>query len=162
MRLAVLSDSHDNIWNVKKAIPHIKAADAAIHCGDIVAPFIIQSIAEGIGDVPVHFVWGNNAGDKFRIAEVVEAFEHVMMHGVLGRLQLEGIDIAFCHYPHVAEELAHSGHYGMVTFGHTHTKHEEWIGECLLLNPGEVMGMRNPSTMALVDLPERTVEWIDL
>jgi putative phosphoesterase len=162
MRIAVLSDSHDNIWNLKRAMPHLNAADAVIHCGDIVAPFVVSTIAEGVGDTPVHLVWGNNEGDKYRMGKVIEELPHVSMHGAMGMLQLEGINIAFCHFPHVAEELAQSGHYGMVCYGHSHKAHEEWVRECLLLNPGEVMGMRGPSTMALVDLPERSVEWIDL
>lgn len=162
MRVAVLSDSHDNIWNLKRAMPHLAAAHAVIHCGDIVAPFIVRTIAEGVGDIPVHFVWGNNEGDKMRVGKVIEEFPNLTMHGDIGILQLEGVNIAFSHYPHIAEELARTGHYGMVCYGHSHEVHEEWIGACLLLNPGEVMGMRGPSTMALVDLPDRFVEWIDL
>ncbi len=40
--------------------------------------------------------------------------------------------------------------------------HQEWIGECLLLNPGELMGIRGPSRLAIVDTDDRSVEWIDL
>ncbi len=162
MKVAVISDSHDNIWKLNQAMPHLKAADAVIHCGDLVAPFVVSNIAEGVGDTPVHIVWGNNQGDTYRIGIMVEKLPHVTLHGFMADLELEGIAIAVCHYPHVARGLAHSGKYGMVCFGHTHTPHEEWVDDCLLLNPGEVMGLRGRSTIVLVNLPERSVEWIEL
>ena len=74
MKVAVLSDSHDNIWKLDQAMPYLAAADAIIHCGDLVAPFIVRQIAEGVGDTPVHIVWGNNDGDTFHIGKVAEGF----------------------------------------------------------------------------------------
>jgi len=162
MKVAVVSDTHDNVWKLGQAMPHLAAADAVIHCGDLVAPFVVHRIGEGVGDTPVHIVWGNNEGDKLWIGKAADEFPHVTLHGVMATIELQGIEVAVCHFPHVAEGLAHSGLYGMVCFGHSHKSHEEWVGECLMLNPGEVMGMRGPSTMALVDLPQRSVEWIDL
>ena len=162
MKIAVLSDSHDNIWKLNQAMPHLAAADAVIHCGDLVAPFVVRRMAEGVGGTPVHIVWGNIQGDTFRIGEVSSEFDHIIIHGDMGTVELQGIDVAITHYPHVAEGLAHSGRYGMVCFGHTHKRHEEWVGECLMLNPGELMGMRGPSAIAVVDLPQRSVEWIEL
>ncbi len=43
MILAIMSDSHDNIWNVRKGLEMIQSHEAAliIHCGDLVAPFTL-------------------------------------------------------------------------------------------------------------------------
>jgi len=40
MIVAVMSDSHDNIWNLRKAVEIIKNSQAGllIHCGDFIAP----------------------------------------------------------------------------------------------------------------------------
>jgi predicted phosphodiesterase len=40
--------------------------------------------------------------------------------------------------------------------------HQEWIGTCLLLNPGELMGLRGPSRLAIVHTDDRRVQSIDL
>jgi predicted phosphodiesterase len=49
-----------------------------------------------------------------------------------------------------------------VCYGHDHTANEEWIGETLLLNPGEVLGLKGRSSIAMVDTTDRSVSWIDL
>ena len=43
MKIAVMSDTHDNIWNLEDALAIIKdeKADLIIHCGDFVAPFML-------------------------------------------------------------------------------------------------------------------------
>ena len=40
MIIAIMSDSHDNIWNLRKALEIIKKKNAQmiIHCGDFIAP----------------------------------------------------------------------------------------------------------------------------
>jgi putative phosphoesterase len=162
MQVAVLSDSHDSKAMLDQAMLHLAAADAVIHCGDLISPFMVEQLAEGVGDTPVHIVWGNNDGDTFWIGKTAQKHSNVTLHGVMAEIELGGVKVAVCHYPHIALRLAQSGAYGLVCYGHSHTAHEEWIGDCLLLNPGELMGLRNPSSIALVELPGRSVERVDL
>ena len=46
MIIAVMSDSHDNIWNLRKALTIIKKQKAKmiIHCGDFIAPFMLMEL----------------------------------------------------------------------------------------------------------------------
>ena len=46
MIIAVMSDSHDHIWNIRKALKIIesKGGEAIIHCGDFVAPFMLKEL----------------------------------------------------------------------------------------------------------------------
>jgi len=55
MRIAVLSDIHDNIWTLEKLLASLEA-DALIFCGAFCAPFTLAQIAEGFGG-PVHVVY---------------------------------------------------------------------------------------------------------
>ncbi len=64
MRIAVISDSHDNIWKLDAAMTCLRGAQAVIHCGDICSPFMIRRLGEGLAGVPLHIIWGNNDGDK--------------------------------------------------------------------------------------------------
>jgi len=63
VRIAVLSDVHDNIWKLEEVLAQTATADALIFCGDFCAPFTLTPIAEGCHG-PVHVVWGNNDGDE--------------------------------------------------------------------------------------------------
>jgi putative phosphoesterase len=161
VKLAVLSDTHDNMRNFRQVMPHLREADAVLHCGDLVTPAFVQRLAESVA-VPVHIVWGNCDREKVNIQQVVEGLEHIKLHGITARLELEGIVVAATHDPRLARDLAFSGGYDLVCYGHTHVPHEEWVGDCLLLNPGEVQGRLGRSTMAMVTLPQRSVAWIGL
>ena len=75
-------------------------------------------------------------------------------------LELDGLRIAVNHYPEIARGLAATGTYHLVCYGHDHTAHQSLVGDCVLLNPGELMGMYGESTYALFNTVSREVEII--
>ncbi|OGT26449.1 MAG: hypothetical protein A2Z17_05860 [Gammaproteobacteria bacterium RBG_16_66_13] len=162
MKLLVLSDSHDNLWKLDAAAGYLEAADAVAHCGDICSPFMIRRLGELSHGKPVHVVWGNNDGDTYLLGKVAAAFPNISLHGALAQFDLDGRSVAVNHYPEIAAGLARSGQYAVVCYGHDHTMHEERVGGCLLVNPGELMGMKGRSTMAMVDAVDLSVRRIDL
>jgi len=162
MRVAVLSDTHDNIWKLDAALAHIQRGEAVIHCGDLCSPFLLRMLAEGVGARPVHVVWGNNDGDKLLLARVAGGHPEVRLYGQFAELDLAGVAAAVNHYPEIARPVALSGKYRLVCYGHNHTAREERIGDCLLLNPGELAGIQGRSTIALVDTADLSVEWVEL
>ena len=149
MRIAVLSDIHDNIWVLKDLLAGLQA-DALLFCGDLCAPFTLAQIAEGFGG-PVHVVFGNNDGDKLLLSRVASRFSHVTLHGDLAELDLDGRRVAVSHYPQVGRALAQSGVYDLVCYGHNHESTVEQVGATVLVNPGEVMGRLGRSTYAVYD-----------
>lgn len=162
MNLAIISDTHDNIWKLDGALPKLSEADAVLHCGDLCAPFMVKKLGEGIQNLPIHIIWGNNDGDPWLITKVCSNFPNITLHGQFAILELGGRLIALNHYPELARGLALSGEYELVCFGHNHVASEEQIDECLLLNPGELMGMHGRSTFAIVDSQAMTVEWVEV
>jgi hypothetical protein len=54
MLIAVMSDSHDNIWNLRKAVEIIKDRQAGllIHCGDFIAPYLRSFIPNSAFPIP--------------------------------------------------------------------------------------------------------------
>jgi hypothetical protein len=162
MRIAVLSDSHDNIWKLEKAMPHLAAADVVLHCGDLVSPFMVIRLIRGTGGKPVHIVWGNNDGDKRLLTEVAASAKNIHLHGDFAQLTFGDFRVAMTHYPEIARPLAESGQYHLVCYGHDHTAHQEWIRKTMLLNPGELMGMQGRSTLAVFDTNTKQVELIEI
>jgi putative phosphoesterase len=139
MRVAVLSDIHDNIWNLAKVLERTEEADVLLFLGDFCAPFTLKQIADGFGG-PVHCVRGNNDGDMLLLNRVAAQAGNVTFYSPLGELELGGRKVAITHYPEIAAGLVASGKYDAVFSGHTHRCKEERHGDTLWVNPGEVMG----------------------
>jgi putative phosphoesterase len=152
MKIAILSDTHDNIWKLAEVLEDAGRAgvEAALFCGDFCAPFTLKQIGEGI-DGPVHVVLGNNDGDVLFLSRIANGLDNVTLHGPFAYLALDGRQIAVNHYPQIARDQALSGQYDLVCHGHDHEANVERVGDTLLVNPGEVMGRLGTSTYAVYD-----------
>lgn len=150
MKIAVLSDIHDNIWVLEKVLEGVAGADVLIFCGDFCAPFTLAMIAERFRG-PVHCVAGNNDGDALLLSQVAGRAGNVTLHGAFAELNLGGRRVFVNHYPPIAEGVAASGLYDLVCFGHNHQAEIRRIGRTLLVNPGEVMGRFGHPTYAIYD-----------
>lgn len=161
MRIAIMSDSHDNIWNVRRAIEMIeKRAHCIIHCGDLISPFVLKELCLFPG--PIHLVSGNNDGEQHLLTKYAGAqFRNVTHHGIIGRLKLEECLIGFTHYYPTARGLATMDQYALVCYGHSHVHKMEEIEGRVLLNPGEIMGKEGPPTFCVFDSVERKIEKVE-
>ena len=160
-KIAIISDSHDNIWSLDRALEQVRAsgADVLLHCGDLVAPFIIDRLANGFPG-EIHIVFGNNDGDGRLLQMLASNQPRVHLHGVYTELEAGGRRVAMIHYPEPARRIAQSGQFDLVCYGHDHTKHAEQIDDAWLINPGEIMGMRGQATWGLYDCDAHTFEHV--
>lgn len=151
MRIAVLSDIHDNIWKLARLLEQVQGeADVLIFCGDFCAPFTLRQIAEGFTG-PIHVVFGNNDGDPLLLSQVASTFRHVTLHGPFAEVDLDGRRVAVTHYPQIGKALLKSGLYDLVCYGHSHGAEVVREGRTVGINPGEVMGRFGRSTYGLYD-----------
>jgi putative phosphoesterase len=143
MRITVISDTHDHIGNLGRAMRIINGCktDTLLHCGDLCSAFVIERLAAFEG--PVHIVYGNNEGDRRAIEVVSEGYGNIEIHGDIGMLDTPDGRIAFTHRKQRALDLAGTGRYIAVFYGHTHVRASEKIGGTSLVNPGELMGLRS-------------------
>jgi putative phosphoesterase len=157
MKLAVISDTHDHIKKTDLAVGQINdsKADILIHCGDLVSPFMLDSLSVFRG--PVHIVFGNNEGDKFTISSFAKKYPSLTLHGDMGSLKTEYGDIAFTHKPVFARALASEKRYTAVFYGHSHRHKVEQIDKTLLINPGDIMGLHEVPGWVLYKVEEG--EW---
>jgi len=161
MKIAIVSDSHDNIPNIEKMLDFINKnkIDLMIHCGDLAAPSIISEELGPKFKGEIHFIHGNVA-DRELNEQFAKNFDHVTCHGDSGEIEVEGKKIGFCHYPNQAEELAKTAKYDLVFYGHNHTPWEKQIGKTKMLNPGTLAGMFNKATFAVYDTKTDKAELI--
>ena len=140
MKIAIISDIHDNVWNLGAALRKIKDSEALICCGDLCSPFIVDLMADGFPN-QIHIVFGNNDGDQYRITNNAIKYDgRVLIHGEFAELKLDGKRLAVNHYPNIARSIAESGDYDVVCYGHNHIYRVQHVNKILLINPGAIMG----------------------
>jgi putative phosphoesterase len=140
MKVAILSDIHDQVWKLETALRFLTdQAETLIFCGDFCSPFVLAQIADDF-DGTIHAVFGNNDGDTFRMTALMAKWKHVHLHGEAWFGEIDGDSFAVNHYPEIAQALARAGTYDVVCYGHNHAHKIESVGHTLLINPGCLMG----------------------
>jgi len=165
MKIAIISDTHDNLANLKKAADWIKKEKikTIIHCGDIFKPETIKEGLKGF-DGKIHLIFSPADADfsgiprnSFRDIKGVEVCEE------FGQIKIKnGPLIAFCHFPEIAEKLATLKKYDLIFFGHTHLPWENKIGKTRLVNPGNLAGLFYKATFAVYNTKGNKLELIIL
>lgn len=152
MKLGVISDTHGNLFNLKKALDWMEEnqVQVLIHCGDIGGSEMIKEMDNGFSG-KIYLVFGN-IEDPIKIKKAVDQTQgDLIFKEKVGEIELEGKNIAFCHKSLKAEKLAEKGKYDLVFYGHTHQPWEEQIGKCKLVNPGNLLGAPYNPTFAVYD-----------
>ena len=163
MLIAILSDSHDHIPNLHRAVQRAnrEGAEILIHCGDLISPFMLSRLHAFDGQV--HLIYGNNAGDQHLISSRCETrFGNITHHGLQGDIEAVGLKICFIHYPHTGRALAMTGEYDVVCCGHNHEQGAETIGHCLLINPGDLLGKDDKPGFMLLNTDDKSVRRIEV
>jgi putative phosphoesterase len=162
-KIALISDSHDNLPVLRAALAAIRAAEAdlLLHLGDLCAPFVVTELSQGFAG-PIHIVMGNNDADGRLLQTMASRNAQVNLYGVYTELAVEGRSLALIHYPEPARRIAQSGALDLVAYGHNHQKHMEQVGPTWLVNPGELLGLAGSPTWALYDSATHTVEIRDV
>ncbi len=162
MKIAIISDIHDNLPMLKKALEECQSADVLICCGDLCAPFVVKDLGQGFLR-PIHLVFGNNDGDRFRIAAVAAQFPQIQVHGEYAELELDGKTFSVNHFDSIGRSIAQGEKYDVVCFGHNHRFEITPVGRTLVINPGEIYGgLTHHSTLALYDTATGQAVRIDL
>lgn len=154
MKIGIMSDTHDNMPAIKKAVEFFnnQGAEIVLHAGDIVSPFT----ASEFGNLKMKMigVFGNNDGDK---PYLLERFQKIgALHQDPFEFELDNKKFVLMHQPKFIDELLESGKYDVVVYGHTH-KPDIRKQKILVINPGECSGWLS-NTCTIVMLDTRTME----
>ena len=158
-KVAILSDSHDNIPNLEIVLQQVRDSGAAVlfHCGDLCAPFMLDLLGKGFAG-PIHVIFGNNDGDGRLLQTIASKHAHVTLYGIYTELTVANRQIALIHYPEPAKRIAQANQLDLVCYGHNHLKHYEQIGKSYLVNPGEILGKGGIVSWGLYDCDAHTYE----
>ncbi|MCD6338099.1 MAG: metallophosphoesterase [Verrucomicrobia bacterium] len=162
MQIAVVSDIHDNLDALAAMLRRVQSAEALICCGDLCSPFTAKELGMGFPG-PVHVVFGNNDGDRWRIAANAAKRPNLRFHGEYAELEFAGRRFAVQHFDNIGRAIAAGGAYDVVCFGHNHRSEISRSGRALIVNPGELFGkLSGRSTFALIDPESLEAEIVEL
>ncbi|MFX0028718.1 MAG: metallophosphoesterase [Candidatus Hermodarchaeota archaeon] len=170
MKIACISDSHDHMENILKAVSIInnKKVGAVIHCGDYVAPFVKKWFDQLDSEIKKNFfgVFGNNDGERLYLKQNLGQICKFAQNGNELILELGGKRIFVSHMPQkeTIKALANSGEFDLILTGHTHAlNNEKNENGVLIVNPGELCGyLTGKSTFAIIDTDKMEAEIIEL
>lgn len=167
MLIGIMSDSHDNINAIQKAIKIFKErqVEKILHLGDIVAPFTIKYFKD-VGNKLIG-IFGNNDGDKFTLMDVFGKYEAKLSEAPL-ELEIDSKKIIMIHgyrspdtTKFFVESLAHMKKYDIILYGHTHVLDNRVIDKTRIINPGETCGyLTAKRTVVLYNTKTDSVELI--
>jgi putative phosphoesterase len=156
VRIAVVSDTHNNLRNVTRIVELLNAADVArvVHTGDITQARTLEVL--GRLRAPLVGVYGNN-DEREAIAPVAAQLAMQLVEGSLS-FEAAGRRIGVIHDPYEIDDALLAAH-DLVLHGHNHRLVLEHRGGALLFNPGECAGMlEGHNAVGVVDLVKLEVE----
>ncbi len=159
MLLGIMSDTHDHMDNIRKAVRifNERGIEKVLHAGDFTSPFTFRVLK----DLNAEFtgIFGNNDGDVYVLNKMSEGRIYKQPH----ELTMNGKKVLMVHEHHLVNALADSGHYDILVYGHTHKPVQEKRGKTLVLNPGEAGSwLYGKATIAILDMAKMEAEIIPL
>lgn len=159
MKIGILSDSHDRIQPLRRALQTLDAAGAEvfIHCGDVGG---LDALAEFAGR-RAWFVWGNTDDPAPAWRRPIEAWGLPWPEGPLD-LQLDGKRIAVFHgHERDLHAVIDTAEHDYLLYGHTHQKDDRRWGRMRAVNPGALHRVA-VKTVALLDLETDDLRFIEI
>lgn len=160
MRIALISDTHNNQNKIKKALVRLQQEQitTVLHAGDVTSARILRLFKS----FDVWVARGNMDHDPALNPTVHELFGPQRL-AATHRLTLEGHTLALIHNGEstAARELIQSRDYDYVVHGHSHHPRDETFAGTRVINPGALGNTRwlRPS-FAILDLASGDLSWV--
>lgn len=164
MLIGVISDTHDNVHLIEKAVNifNERKVNLVLHAGDFISPFVPRWF-KGL-NCKLIGVFGNNERERELLRKRLEKLGHEV-RGYFAFLKLNDRKIALLHgHEHeLLQALIRTNYFDLVVYGHTHKVDIRREGRTLVINPGEACGyLTGEATCATIDLTTLEVQIIKL
>ncbi len=165
MLIGLISDTHDNLAQIEKAVTQLNAAqvELVLHAGDYCAPFTLAKLKNL--NCKLIGVFGNNDGDHELLKKRFKETTNCEIHDRFAQIDINGYKIALLHgdEPELLFALIGSQGFNAVVHGHSHNYVVEQRGKTLIINPGELCGyLTGKSTFALLDTEKNEAKIVEI
>lgn len=156
MKIAIISDIHDNQVNLKKCLTWCnKNKIKNIFClGDITNEETLEILANGFKK-EIFLVRGNA---EIFDEKKIEKYANINNGGVVDVIETEKTKIGLCHEPYLINKILKNKEVKYIFYGHTHKPWIEEVGDIKIINPGTLGGVFSRATFAVLDLKNKKLE----
>lgn len=158
MKIAIISDIHNNTTSFKKVLDYCARENITviICCGDLASMETLDFLNDNFSG-RIYYTFGNMDDEHLINYNFEDKYKNTWIFRNFGEAEIGTKKLAFTHYPEEAKELCDTGKYDFVFYGHTHKPWssealaKETLGQkkCTMLNPGNVAGEIYPPTFAV-------------
>lgn len=173
MKIGIISDSHDDIENIDKAVDlfNQNLVDYVFHAGDYIFPVIISRFKNLNRETKFYGVRGNNDGELLGIINQFSLLNNAEFLNEFGRISIENKEVGIYHGTNkiLVETLQHSQIFDVLILGHTHQRMHKKYGKTIIINPGSsnkminnVKGENENASIVIFDLKKDNLQFIYL
>ncbi len=150
MKIAIISDIHDNIYNLKKVLHFAKREkiQSLICAGDLGNKETLKYLANNFIR-QIFIVYGN--ADLYNKVEV-NKYTNLIFFEKLGFFKIKDLSFALCHQPQFIENiLRENNKIDYLFYGHTHRPSIKTKDHIIIANPGSLNDSLQVSSFAVLD-----------
>ena len=158
MLIAIISDIHDNLANLKKCLDWclLGGVEKIICCGDVTNLDTIDYLAKNFsGEI---FLVGGNM--ELYEEKDLSQYKNISYSGEIGLRELGGLSLGFCHEPAKTRRVIKLSLTApdFIFYGHTHKPWLEHDGDTIIVNPGNVAGVFHQATFAVLNTATKQLD----
>lgn len=157
MLIGIMSDSHDNLENIKIAVDKFNklGVELVIHLGDLCSPFSARVLQDLRSDIIG--VFGNNDGEVLGINRLLKGKFYKPPH----LLEIENKKFILLHEGDICKYISED--IDFVLYGHSHNALVEHKGKQMIINPGTVSGyVSGKATLAILNTDEKVCDILEI
>ena len=163
MQIALISDTHNNIITLEKAVKEInyRGVRHLIHCGDVTSSHTLRPCQ----DLHIFLAYGNGDINQRAILEELRSLNPESSAGLTQDFSLGGQRFFVAHgdTSRLIQTALSSGAYDWVLQGHTHRFKDELYGQTKWVNPDALGGKpADGESFPVLDTVAKSVERIML
>ena len=165
MKIGIISDTHDYLPNIRKAIDIFNGmnVDIVVHCGDFVSLFVIKEFERL--NARIVATYGNNDGERTKLKEWLKELNEENEIDDYLSFEADGLKFFVLHGTNeeILNAVVKCKDYDVVIYGHTHERVFEEIDDVLVINPGECCGyLTDVATIGILDTTSKKYEEFEL
>ncbi len=158
MLIAIISDIHDNVVNLEKCLKWCQEnkVEKLICCGDITNLETVNILARQFpGEI---FIAEGNC--RLYEESDLNHFKNITYCGEIGIKEEDSIRIGFCHEKRKIIKMLEISHDSLdfIFYGHSHKPWIEKKNNITIANPGNIAGVWNQATFAVLDTTNKKLE----
>jgi hypothetical protein len=149
MKVAIISDIHDNLANLEKCLKTCRkeGIKELICCGDVTNSETLAYLSENFSG-KIMLVRGNM--ELYGEQELTQ-YENIDYRNRVAHFEVDDKVVGVCHEPFLIDKVLEREDCHIVFYGHTHKPWEETRNGVKLINPGTLGGVFSRSTYAVWD-----------